>query len=300
MFKNRKFLSYIGLPFGFILSSFSIHSTFETIDNRNKHLNSIKNKKEYIYKEKNNYFTNYIEDLLKYWFTSSASKNKIPVKNIEFSNSLYNKMKNHINFYDYCTNLDIIFNESKHIIKDLNKLNDWNIINNLVKFNNSIKFYISKRQYEIVGYEGYCFGMCCILAKASLTNTMKDIDFKNGPDDESKAYQILYEKQHKSVLGFIFITIFAKKLSKIIGFKITNNIEVTTDIKLNIDGVYLLKIEIEEENSGHAMTIIKNKDNILFFDPNLGTIELTEAQILKLIKETYKPDRIYLEKIELI
>uniref|UniRef100_A0A6C0ADI9 Peptidase C58 YopT-type domain-containing protein n=1 Tax=viral metagenome TaxID=1070528 RepID=A0A6C0ADI9_9ZZZZ len=208
------------------------------------------------------------------------SKNFLDFKNLEFSQNIYLKIYKYIIFFDYIYNLDILF-------KDFNNIN----------------YLICKRKFEIYRLEGFCLGMSIKFVKEILTNNLEFIDFSQGPDDESISYQLLSEldmitpKQYLysfmcSINKKLFSELFYLELFKLLGINIIKYVEK----KLN-NGIYLNYIYINE-NIFHMVVIKKEKNNYLFFDPNVGLLKLENInQIKKLIKNNYNSDNLNLYKV---
>jgi hypothetical protein len=194
------------------------------------------------------------------------STNRIRSNDIDFNENIYHKVKDKLIICHYLENLDIIL------------LNLFNI--------NKIKYNIVKRLYE---YNGYCMGMCVQFIKHILkAKNIDTLEFNNGPNDEAKAYQLLYNSFNMST-GF----------NNNIDLKVTKP-EYKTSEEI-IDGIHLILIR-ESHLKGHAMVLIKSKDKLTLFDPNIGIIDLNNITIDEFIYLGYKNynNIYYLYRIELL
>uniref|UniRef100_A0A6C0ADT4 Peptidase C58 YopT-type domain-containing protein n=1 Tax=viral metagenome TaxID=1070528 RepID=A0A6C0ADT4_9ZZZZ len=269
------------------MSTFSICFILRSnIFNMQNHSEGLKKKQIYInnYKKRSSITLYSIPKKLR-------SKNFIQIKEIEFNEKLFLKMDKYINFFDYISNLDIMFNVTKKLY-DLNHLNS------------NIRYYICKRKYESSCLKEWCFKMSLKLIKEMLSNNLNSIDFTNGPDDESKSYQLL---QYDMIINIkfllsLFVDSFDGKLQteirheeiyKKIGLKCI--LKTYSGDRLN-DGVYLCVIY--EGNSGHATVLQKNNNNYLFFDPNFGLMKMKSIEsINKFMLDTYLTNNVKFYKI---
>lgn len=278
------FFEFLSFLFCVLISYFLAHffkMIIKNFKNIKEHSKNIKIFSQYIKNYKNIRDKKVYKKLHSNKIIVLKSKNFLDFKNLEFSQNLYLNMYKYINFFDYIYNLDILF-------KDFNKIN----------------YLICKRKFEIYRLEGFCLGMSIKFVKEILTNNLEFIDFSQGPDDESISYQLLSEldmitpKQYLCSFMFLinkklFSELFYLELFKLLGINIIKYV----DKKLN-NGIYLNYIYINE-NIGHMVVIKKEKNNYLFFDPNVGLLKLENInQIKKYIKNNYNNDNLNLYKVK--
>uniref|UniRef100_A0A6C0ADY3 Peptidase C58 YopT-type domain-containing protein n=1 Tax=viral metagenome TaxID=1070528 RepID=A0A6C0ADY3_9ZZZZ len=225
----------------------------KNIENRQEHIQGMKNKVIYIQKKQVNFsIYDFISKKIENYTLGISNKSKNEIRNINFNEELYALMEKNMNFC-YLENLDIVFREL-----------------NLKK----IKYSIAERMFESQNFKGWCFGMSCKLLKNILNDNINYQDFYNGADNESVMHQLtqinmpwfLYLLYNIGFYELYFSELLKKNNFKCV-FK-CNSID-----KL-INGNYLVYIKNKDYNILHALVIIKKDNKLTLFDPNFGFMEI--------------------------